>query len=60
MEVPSDALWRISTRANKPQNAEARLVARTVLAPDAAQFGHRARLSLAAGSAGLARNGLNC
>jgi hypothetical protein len=36
MEVPSDALWRISTRANKPQNAEARLVARTVLAPDAA------------------------
>jgi hypothetical protein len=28
--------WWISMRANKPQNAEARLVARMVLAPDAA------------------------
>jgi hypothetical protein len=36
MRFQADALWWTSTRANKPQNAEARLVPRMVLAPDAA------------------------
>jgi hypothetical protein len=36
MEVPSDALWPISTRANKPETADVGLVEPIVLAPDAA------------------------
>jgi hypothetical protein len=35
-EVPSDALWRVSTRVNKPETADVRLVERIVFAPDAA------------------------
>jgi hypothetical protein len=41
MEVPSDALWRVSTRVNKPESDMAAAIERTLLAPDAHRFGQR-------------------